>query len=60
MPVVINNSQGTVSTTGFVRRLPFSQKEYNTNNAEVTKAVSLLKGPDNGGTRLWWDLPAKN
>lgn len=60
MPVVINNSQGTVSTTGFVRRLPFSQKEYNTNNAEVTKAVSLLKGPDNGGTRLWWDLAAKN
>ncbi len=60
MPVVINNSQGTISTTDFIRRLPFSQDEYNNNEVEVTKAVSLLSGPDNGGTRLWWDLKVKN
>ncbi|HMG10466.1 MAG TPA: RagB/SusD family nutrient uptake outer membrane protein [Mucilaginibacter sp.] len=60
MPVVVNNSQGTISTTGFIRRLPFSQDEYNSNAAEVQKAVALLGGPDNGGTRLWWDLAVKN
>ncbi len=60
MPVVVNNSQGTISTTDFIRRIPFSQDEYNSNNAEVTKAASLLSGPDNGGTRLWWDLKVKN
>ncbi len=60
MPVVVNNSQGTISTTDFIRRLPFSQDEYNNNKAEVTKAVTLLNGPDNGGTRLWWDLKVKN
>ncbi|MGN6396508.1 MAG: RagB/SusD family nutrient uptake outer membrane protein [Mucilaginibacter sp.] len=60
MPVVVNNSGGTISTTGFIRRLPFSQNEYNNNNAEVTKALALLGGPDNGGTRLWWDVAVKN
>jgi hypothetical protein len=60
MPVVVNNSGGTISTTGFIRRLPFSQDEYKTNAAEVQKAVLLLSGPDNGGTRLWWDVPNKN
>ncbi len=60
MPVVVNNSQGTISTTDFIRRLPFSKDEYNNNKVEVTKAVSLLSGPDNGGTRLWWDLKVKN
>jgi hypothetical protein len=60
MPVVINNSQGKISSTDFIRRLPFSQKEYATNTEEVTKAISLLSGPDNGGTRLWWDLKVKN
>lgn len=60
MPVVVNNSQGVISTTDFIRRLPFSQDEYNNNKSEVTKAVSLLNGPDNGATRLWWDLKVKN
>ncbi|MCO5950729.1 SusD/RagB family nutrient-binding outer membrane lipoprotein [Mucilaginibacter flavidus] len=43
-----------------IRRLPFSQNEYNNNAAEVNKALALLNGPDNGGTRLWWDLATKN
>jgi len=60
MPVVVNNSQGTISTTGFIRRLPFSANEYRDNKDEVTKALALLNGPDNGGTRLWWDLATKN
>ncbi|NML38456.1 SusD/RagB family nutrient-binding outer membrane lipoprotein [Chitinophaga sp. G-6-1-13] len=55
-PVVNNNSGGTISSTLQVRRLPFPQNEYNTNNAAVTKAIGLLSKPeDNGGTPLWWD-----
>lgn len=60
-PVVQNNSGGKISSTVQVRRLPFSQNEYNTNNAEVQKAIQLLSTPaDNGGTRLWWDVDKGN
>lgn len=60
-PVVQNNSGGTISSTVQIRRLPFSQNEYNTNNAEVQKAIQLLSKPaDNGGTRLWWDVDKGN
>ncbi|SFD08149.1 Susd and RagB outer membrane lipoprotein [Chitinophaga sp. CF118] len=54
-PVVNNNSGGTINTDIQIRRLPFPQNEYNTNANEVTKAIQLLGGEDNGGTRLWWD-----
>jgi hypothetical protein len=54
-PVVNNNSGGTISTDVQIRRLPFPQNEYNTNATEVNKAIQLLGGADNGGTRLWWD-----
>jgi len=56
-PVVINNSGGTISTTAFIRRINFASSDVSTNPAGVTGAVSLLGGPDNGGTRLWWDKP---
>lgn len=59
-PVVVNNSGGLVDTQVQIRRLPFSQNEYNTNAAEVQKAIQLLGGPDNAGTRLWWDVEGKN
>lgn len=55
-PVVNNFSGGVISTTTQIRRLPFPQNEYNTNSGEVSKAIGLLKGPDNGATRLWWDV----
>jgi hypothetical protein len=54
-PVVNNNSGGTISSDIQIRRLPFPQNEYNTNATEVNKAIQLLGGEDNGGTRLWWD-----
>jgi hypothetical protein len=32
-----------------------------TQNPEALKAgISLLGGPDNGGTRLWWDVAKPN
>lgn len=55
-PVVINNSGGTISKEKFIRRLPFPQIEIITNPKAVEKAKTFLKGPDTGGTPLWWDL----
>lgn len=55
-PVVINNSGGAIPTEKFIRRLPFPQIEYLTNPVAVEKAKTFLKGPDTGGTPLWWDL----
>jgi hypothetical protein len=54
-PVVVNNSGGTISTTEFIRRLPFASDEYSTNPTGTQGAITLLGGPDNGGTPLWWD-----
>lgn len=54
-PVVTNNSNGTISTGIQIRRVPFPQSEYNNNSAGVQVGVSKLGGPDNGGTKLWWD-----
>lgn len=59
-PVVVNESGGLIATDIQTRRLPYPQSEYQTNNAEVAKAVLLLGGPDTGGTRLWWDLDQGN
>ncbi len=57
-PVMQNDSNGAISTEGFVRRIPFPVGEYRTNPTEVAKAVSLLGGPDTGGTKLFWDIDA--
>lgn len=59
-PVVINNSGGAIDTNIQIRRINFVASERNTNAANVTTAVSFLKGPDTGGTRLWWDTGAAN
>jgi hypothetical protein len=59
--VANNFSAGTINTQTQIRRLPFPSTEYgNGNSAEVAKAVGLLGGPDNGGTRLWWDVDKAN
>lgn len=55
LPVVVNNSGGTINTNEQVRRIPFPSTEYRDNAANVTAAVALLGGDDNGGTHLWWD-----
>jgi hypothetical protein len=55
LPVVNNNSNGTIDTDIQVRRIPFPQSEYTNNEAGVETGVSLLGGSDNGGTKLWWD-----
>lgn len=54
-PVVINNSGGKVSTATFIRRVNIPPDEYLTNPQGAKRAAATLNGPDNGGTRLWWD-----
>ncbi|MFC2109139.1 RagB/SusD family nutrient uptake outer membrane protein [Bacteroidota bacterium] len=59
-PVVVNNSGGTIDTNIQIRRINFVDNEVNTNGTNVTTAVGYLNGPDNGGTRLWWDVAGSN
>lgn len=59
-PVMVNNSGGTIDTDIQIRRINFVSNEINTNGANVTTAIGYLNGPDNGGTRLWWDIPGSN
>ena len=59
-PVVSNQSGGTIDTNIQIRRIPFVDSELSTNPEGVSGAVSKLGGPDNGGTRLWWDTGSPN
>ena len=54
-PVEINDSNGTIDTKTQIRRYPFPTMEYTLNADNVEAAITLLGGPDNGGTKLWWD-----
>lgn len=55
-PVVDNRSTDGVTDARGVRRLPFPQSEFNTNEANVKAAQGYLGGPDNTATDLWWAL----
>lgn len=54
-PNIINNSQGTISTQGFIRRIPIPLKYRENNGPGYQRALQTLNGPDTGGTKLWWD-----
>ena len=55
-PVIDNLSNGLINDIDQVCRIPFPESEYLGNAPEVEKATKLLGGPDNGGTKLWWDV----
>ena len=55
-----NQSGGVVDTDLQIRRIPFVDSELQTNPDGVADAVTKLGGPDNAGTRLWWDVPGGN
>jgi hypothetical protein len=59
-PVVSNQSGGIVDTDIQIRRIPFVDSELSTNPSGVADAVNKLGGPDNAGTRLWWDTGGPN
>jgi hypothetical protein len=56
-PVILNKSQGKIPAGQFIKRINFPASEYSTNSKGVQAAITKLGGPDNGGTRLWWDKP---
>lgn len=60
IPVMVNYSQGEVDTNLGPRRLPFTIDEKDNNSAEYAKAVQMLGGPDNAGTRIFWDVDRPN
>lgn len=43
-----------------MRRLPYPSEEYSENRTNVEAAITSLGGPDNGGTRTWWDCKPLN
>lgn len=59
-PNIVNFSGGVIPNIPGVRRIPIPLAEYNTNENAVKDAVSTLGGPDNGATRLWWDVENKS
>jgi len=59
-PVARNFSNGTIDTQIQIRRLPFAQSEILGNPEGVKTGLTALGGPDNGGTRVWWDKAGPN
>lgn len=55
MPVIENKSGGSISSEYMIRRLWYPPTEYTENLSNINLAIGMLGGPDNGGTRLWWD-----
>lgn len=55
IPVAYNGSGGIVDSNAGPQRMPYPQEEYTNNSVNVTQAVNtLLKGPDNMATKVWW------
>lgn len=55
IPVAYNGSGGVVDSNIGPQRMPYPQEEYTNNSVNVTSAVnSLLGGPDNMATKVWW------
>jgi hypothetical protein len=59
-PVLKNDSQGVISTELGVRRLAYTEREKLNNPDGYMQAVQLLGGPDNGATRIFWDIDKPN
>jgi len=55
-----NTSGGTITTQYGPRRVNFVQSEKDGNPGGVQTGLDKLGGPDNGGTRLWWDTTGAN
>lgn len=59
-PVADNRSDGIIPEGEFIKRLRFTEEERNTNLDAVEVARTLLSGPDNINTRVWWDIDKPN
>ncbi len=55
IPVAANLSGGIVDSNLGPQRMPYPQEEYTNNSINVTNTVNtMLGGPDNQATKLWW------
>lgn len=52
---VTNFNSTVVNTNQQIRRVPYPVSEQSTNPEGYASGVAALGGPDNAGTRLWWD-----
>jgi len=48
-----NNDAGVGKS--LMKRTIYTTNEYSSNKDAVTDGIAKLKGPDTGGTKLWWD-----
>ena len=55
-----NADWGVIAADDFLRRMPFTTNERTGNPDGVSDATSKLGGPDEIGTRLWWDTGGSN
>jgi hypothetical protein len=55
-----NSDWGVVADDDFLRRLNFVNGERSNNGDGVAGATAALGGPDEIGTRLWWDTGGPN
>ena len=55
-----NADWGVIAADDFLRRMPFVNGERNNNPDGVSDATKLLGGPDEIGTKLWWDTGGPN
>jgi hypothetical protein len=55
-----NADWGVIAADDFLRRMPFINRERNNIPDGVADATQKLGGPDEIGTRLWWDTGGPN
>jgi hypothetical protein len=55
-----NADWGVIAADDFLRRMPFINNERENNQEGVADATEKLGGPDEIGTRLWWDTGGAN
>jgi len=57
---LLNSQNPDITPDKMIRRISFLDRELVANGVAVKAAVSLLGGPDNVATRLWWDKSKSN
>ncbi|MBL7698351.1 MAG: SusD/RagB family nutrient-binding outer membrane lipoprotein [Chitinophagaceae bacterium] len=53
---IVNSDNPDLPVPQYIRRFPYIESEYLTNNTAVMNAQSLLGGPDKASTRVWWNV----
>jgi len=53
-PLNTDNTDAGVGKS-LLKRIIYVTNEYSSNKEAVTDGIAKLKGPDSGGTKLWWD-----